>query len=110
MPCKGSILEESRWERPVSRRGGGGEERGGDACIALAGVACSQRAPTEGDASIPSPLLTAPAPTRLTMTMQNNLPLKAPTPTLGEPPQAASSPEELRNVFETFNAYIVIET
>ena len=42
-------------------KGGGGEERGGDACIAQARVASSHR----GDASIPSPLLTAPAPTRL---------------------------------------------
>src|SRR6266852_2951237 len=33
--------------------------------------------PSVGDPSIPSPLHTAPAPTRLTMTMQNNLPLKA---------------------------------
>jgi len=31
------ILEESRWKRPGSRRGGGGVERGGDACIALGG-------------------------------------------------------------------------
>ncbi len=38
----------------------GGEERGGDACITLPG----KRAPTMGDASIPSPLLTSPAPTR----------------------------------------------
>ena len=35
-------------------------ERGGDACIAQPG----QRAPTRGDASIPTPLHTAPAPTR----------------------------------------------
>src|SRR5579864_4340588 len=35
--CKGRFLEESRWERPRSRRGGGGVERGGDACIALGG-------------------------------------------------------------------------
>src|SRR6266852_1708767 len=45
------ILEEPRWERPGSRRGGGGEERGGDACIAQPG----KRAPTRGDANIPTP-------------------------------------------------------
>ncbi len=31
------IWEESFWEPPDSRRGGGGVERGGDACIALGG-------------------------------------------------------------------------
>src|SRR6266852_2848777 len=35
--ARGGILEESRWKRPGSRRGGGGVERGGDACIALGG-------------------------------------------------------------------------
>src|SRR5712692_194799 len=48
------------FRRIRSRRGGGGVERGGDACIAQPG----QRAPTLGDASIPTPLHTAPAPTR----------------------------------------------
>src|SRR5712692_7134507 len=48
------------FRRIRSRRGGGGVERGGDACIAQPG----KRAPTRGDASIPTPLHTAPAPTR----------------------------------------------
>src|SRR5712692_8328738 len=42
------------------RRGGGGVERGGDACIAPGGSTL----PGLGDASIPTPLHTAPAPTR----------------------------------------------
>src|SRR5712692_8328739 len=52
----------SVFRRIQSRRGGGGVERGGDACIAQPG----KRAPTRGDASIPTPLHTAPAPTRWT--------------------------------------------
>ena len=43
-------------------------------------------------------LQTHPAPTRLTMTIQNNLPLKAPTPSLGEPPQGG----EVLKSYETF--------
>src|SRR5712692_10279018 len=60
MTTRVGIWEESTWERPGSRRGGGGVERGGDACIALGGSTL----PGLGDASIPSPLHTAPAPTR----------------------------------------------
>ncbi len=48
------IWEESRWERPGSRRGG--VERGGDACIAPGGSTL----PGWGDASIPTPLHIAP--------------------------------------------------
>src|SRR6266849_5326788 len=47
-------------EKTVSERSGA--ERGGDACIALGG---STLPSGQGDASIPSPLRTAPAPTRL---------------------------------------------
>ncbi len=50
------ILEESRWKRPGSRRGGGGVERGGDACIALGGSTL----PQPGRCKHPHP-----APTRL---------------------------------------------
>src|SRR5712692_2419801 len=60
MTTRVGIWEESTWERPGSRRGGGGVERGGDACIALGGSTL----PGLGDASIPTPLHTAPAPTR----------------------------------------------
>ena len=56
----------SVFRRLQSRRGGGGVERGGDACIAPGGSTLSGL----GDASIPTP-------TRLAMTIQNNLPLKA---------------------------------
>ncbi len=50
----------------------------------LRGRSCSEKGgcPSEGDASIPTPLHTAPAPTGLAMTIQNNLPLKAPPPPL----------------------------
>ena len=44
----------SVFRRIQSRRGGGGVERGGDACIAQPG----KRAPTRGDASIPRPYAT----------------------------------------------------
>ncbi len=56
----------SVFRRIRSRRGGGGVERGGDACIAHGGSTL----PGLGDASIPTPLHTAPAPTRLAMTIQ----------------------------------------
>src|SRR5712692_7148396 len=60
--------------RNQPRRGGGGEERGGDACIAPVGG----RYPGLGDASIPSPLLTPPAPTRVA-------PARDRSPTKGDP-------------------------
>jgi glycolate oxidase subunit GlcD len=49
-----------------TRRGGGGEEEGGDACVAQSvppNEVAQSIAPDEGDASVPSPLNTSPAPT-----------------------------------------------
>ncbi|HBE28236.1 MAG TPA: FAD-binding oxidoreductase, partial [Ktedonobacter sp.] len=56
-----------------TRRGGGGEEKGGDPWVAQSGMmAGNDLSPVrdEGDASVPTPLHTAPAPTRQGPTRQ----------------------------------------
>jgi hypothetical protein len=59
------------------RRGGGWVVGGEDACVALGGGATRAQGHDEGDASVPSPLHTTPAPTNVTICPSKSLPLKA---------------------------------
>ncbi len=58
-----------------TRRGGSGVEKGGDACVAQSGNMAGNDHPPfrdEGNASVPTPLHTAPAPTGQATTVQGN--------------------------------------
>ena len=57
-----------------TRRGGGRVVRGGDACVALAGGGTRAQGQDEGDASVPTPLHTTPAPTNVTICPQKTSP------------------------------------
>jgi len=64
-----------------TRRGEGWVVQGGDACVALVPFPCAPFPSCQGDASVPTPLHTTPAPTNGTICPPKSLPLKVHNPT-----------------------------